>query len=274
VSTASKVARFFRSPKGLLLILLTALTMLASVAEGVATVTPAVGVAVITAAVLDAAMLRIRHRRWEVPSGAMLTGLIIAMVLAPQEPWYVFACTAAIAVASKYAFRTRLANVFNPAAFAIVATSHLFDTSQNWWGALPDLPLPALVVLFAAGLFIADRINKMPHVLAFLGVYYALFTVAAFAAEPRLVEEVFRAPELHTAIYFAFFILTDPPTSPVRYRDQVLNGVIVAVASFAVFELAGAVYYLLAGVLIGNVFETLRRLRLAAKAHKVSRERT
>ncbi len=36
-------------------------------------------------------------------------------------------------------------------------------------------------------------------------------------------------------------------------------GVIVAVVSFAIFEWAGVVYYLLAGVLLGNVWEAWRR---------------
>jgi hypothetical protein len=61
------------------------------------------------------------------------------------------------------------------------------------------------------------------------------------------------------ALYFAFFILTDPPTSPVKYRDQVICGAIVAVVSYAVFEWVGAAYYLLAGVLAGNLWEAWRR---------------
>ena len=37
-------------------------------------------------------------------------------------------------------------------------------------------------------------------------------------------------------------------------------GLIVAVVSFAFFELAGVVYYLLAGLLAGNVWEAWRRV--------------
>ena len=85
--------------------------------------------------------------------------------------------------------------------------------------------------------------------LAFLGVYYLLFTVTAFAGDPAWVSEVFRTPDLQAVLFFAFFILTDPPTSPVRYRDQLVFAVIVAAVSFAIFEWIGAVYYLLAGVL-------------------------
>ena len=62
-------------------------------------------------------------------------------------------------------------------------------------------------------------------------------------------------------MFFAFFILTDPPTSPARYRDQIVCGALVAFVSYAVFELMGVVYYLLAGVLVGNVWEAWRRWR-------------
>jgi Na+-translocating ferredoxin:NAD+ oxidoreductase RnfD subunit len=126
-------------------------------------------------------------------------------------------------------------------------------------GALPDLPPIAVVVLLAAGVYLADHINKISLVLVFLATYYALFTVMTFLANPAPVAEVFRAPDVNAALFFAFFMLDDPPTSPVRYGDQVRFGLIVAVASFAAFELLGGVYYLPLGLLFGNVWEAYRR---------------
>ena len=101
----------------------------------------------------------------------------------------------------------------------------------------------------------------MPLVLVFLGSYYLMFTVTAFLADPRGVAAVFRSPDLHAVLFFAFFILTDPPTSPVKYPDQLVCGVIVAAASYAIFEVTGAAHYLLSGVLVGNVWEAWRRMR-------------
>lgn len=211
---------------------------------------------------IDAPILRVRGGAWEFPSGALLTGALVAMVLSADEPWYVVAITSAVGIASKYVARTRMANVFNPAALALVVTFYIFDTAQNWWGALPDLPVAALVVLIATGVFMTMRVNKLPMVLAFLGVYYGVFTAIAFAAEPVQVAEVFRAPDLQMALFFAFFILTDPPTSPTKYVDQVVCGAIVGAVSVGVFEWLGAAYYLLAGVLAGNLWETARRVRV------------
>lgn len=108
-------------------------------------------------------------------------GLVSAVAIAP---WYVAASTSALGVVSKYLFRTRSANVFNPAALALVGTFYVFDSGHSWWGALPELPPAALAVLLATGMFITDRVNKTPLVLMFLGGYYLLFTATAFMGDP------------------------------------------------------------------------------------------
>lgn len=251
--------RFFWTPKGLLIAILTILLILAAPHEGVRAVAPGLLSAVAAAALLDAAILRSRRTHWNFPGGAILTAMIVAMVLRAQEPWYVVTVTAVLGVLSKYLLRSRAANVFNPAALAIVITFFVFHTGQSWWGALPEVTPIAQLALAGGGILIADRVNKMPLVLAFLGSYFLLFSVTAFVGSPQHVAEIFRAPDLQAALFFAFIILTDPPTSPVRYPDQLICGAIVGIVSYAVFEWAGAVYYLLAGVLAGNLWEAWRR---------------
>jgi Na+-translocating ferredoxin:NAD+ oxidoreductase RnfD subunit len=255
------VRHFFKTPKGLLTIVLIVLAALAAPHEGVRTVLPPLLSAVAVAAALDVLILRTRHTRWEFPSGAVLTALIVGMVLSAQTPWYVVTITSAFAILTKYIIRTRAGNVFNPAALAIVATFPVFHAAQSWWGALPEVVPMVQAILVITGVFIADRVNKMPLVLAFLAIYYSLFTFTSFVSDPAWVSEVFRTPDLQAALFFALFILTDPPTSPVRYPDQLVFAAIVAAVSYAVFESTGAVYYLLAGVLVGNMWEAWRRVQ-------------
>jgi Na+-translocating ferredoxin:NAD+ oxidoreductase RnfD subunit len=271
------VRQFFRTPKGLLIVILLVLLVPAAWSEGIALVAPGLAGAAGTGMLLDVAILRLRERKWVFPDGALLTGLIVAMILSPHEPWYVAAITSAIGVVSKYLFRVHTANVFNPAALALVGTFYVFDTAQSWWGALPEIAPAALAVaglgvLFATGIFISDRVNKMPVVLSFLGTYYALFTVSAFLGTPARVAELYRAPDLQAALFFAFFMVTDPPTSPPRSRDQLIYGVIVAVVSYLAFELIGAAYFLLAGLLLANVWEAWRRSQ--SRAAKAARQPT
>jgi len=251
--------KFFKSPKGLLTLLLAGLVGVAAPWEGLWRIAPGLTAAGLTGMAIDAPILRWRTGRWQFPSGALLTGVIVAMLLSPFEAWPVAAITTVIGVLSKYAIRTRSANVFNPAALGIVATFYVFHTGQSWWGALGDLPLWAVAVLVGTGAFITDRVNKAPLVLVFLGIYWLLFGLTAFIGEAGHVAEIFRPPDLQMALFFAFFILTDPPTSPVKYRDQAVFGALVAFVSFAAFQWIGAAYYLLAGVLVGNVWEAWRR---------------
>jgi len=254
-----QLRRFFRTPKGLAILTLVPLVVAAAVGSSVALVMPLVLASVAAAMVVDAPILRAREHEWTFPDGALLSGLFVAMILSPHEAWYIGAVTSVVAIASKYLARVGKANVFNPAALALVATFYVFDTGQSWWGALAELPPVALVLLFATGIFITRRVNKSAAVLAFLGCYYLLFTITAFVGNPARVSELYRAPDLHAALFFAFFMVSDPPTSPPKPRDQIVFGAITAVASYAVFELLGAAYFLLAGLLVANVWEAWRK---------------
>ncbi|MES2179931.1 MAG: RnfABCDGE type electron transport complex subunit D [Gemmatimonadota bacterium] len=253
--------RFFRTPKGLLVVILTLLTALAASAEGYARVAPGLVGAIGIAMVIDAPLLRWRRGRWHFPSGALLSALIVAMILSPHEPWYVTTITSAVAVLSKYPLRARTANVFNPAAFALVATFYPFHTAQSWWGALPESAPALLIVLFATGGYITYKVNKIPVVLSFLGVYFLLATLNAFAGDAAGVAELFRTPDVNAALFFAFFMVTDPPTSPPKTRDQLIFGAITGVSAYAAFALIGAAYFLLAGLLVANGWEAWRRIK-------------
>ena len=262
---AAALRRFARTPKGLMTLTLVVLAGAAGMSIGFNRIASTLLAAVLAAAVVDGPILRARGRWWVFPDGAVLTGLFVGMVLSAFEPWYVAAVTSAVAVISKYMVRGRTANVFNPAALGLVVTFYVIGTGQDWWGALTDAGPVGLALLFATGVFIVDRVNKMPLALAFLGCYFLLFTTTAFVGEPRLVAEIFRSPDVNAVLFFAFFILTDPPTSPAKYRDQIACGALVAVASFAIFELTGAAHYLLSGVLVGNVWEAWRRRQSDAR---------
>ena len=256
-----RVIRFFKTPKGVLIIILVSLTAVSAPGEGARAVLLNMGSATVIAGVVDLIILRLRKNVWQFPSGAVLTAMIVTMVVRAQEHWYVPVTVSVVALISKYAIRTRSANVFNPAAFALVSMMYLLPMGQSWWGALPDVsPVWLRAVLLVGGIYIADRVNKMPLVLSFLGAYFFIFAVSAYLGDPRRVAEIFRSPDVEAALFFALIILTDPPTSPARYRDQWICGIIVAAVSYAVFEIFGVVYFLLAGALAGNVWAAWRRV--------------
>jgi Na+-translocating ferredoxin:NAD+ oxidoreductase RnfD subunit len=98
-------------------------------------------------------------------------------------------------------------------------------------------------------------------VLVFLGTYYTLFTIAAvFGGENAEVAAIFRTPDVHAALFFALFMLDDPPTAPIHYEDQVAYGVIVATVAYLLMMQFGVVYYLPLALLVGNAWESGRRM--------------
>src|SRR5205823_5996178 len=75
------LGRFFRTPKGLTLLVLGAMTIVATVGEGARLVVPGLVAAIVAAAVIDAVVLRLRKKRWVFPDGALLTAIIVVAVL-------------------------------------------------------------------------------------------------------------------------------------------------------------------------------------------------
>jgi Na+-translocating ferredoxin:NAD+ oxidoreductase RnfD subunit len=250
--------RYLRSPKGRLSLILGAIMGLGMIVTGRQTVA-ITALAVGTSVLLDMCMWAIRRREFVAPSGAILTGLLIGAVLSPIEHWYVVMNTAAFAILSKHLIRTRWSNILNPAACGLVVSGLVLGHAESWWGALPDAGLFGALEVLLLGLLVVQQINKFPLVLSFLGTYFLLFTLVTVLGDPSLATEVFRTPDVNAALFFALFMLDDPPTAPIRYGDQLVFGALVAAVAYAVLLRFGTVYYLSAGLLVGNIWESWRR---------------
>ena len=262
----ASMPRWLRSPKGLFTAILLLLAVPAAQHAGWMLVLPGLASAVPFAMLLDAPLIRWRDGRWRIPDGAVLTGMLVGVVLSPHVSWRVAAGTAALAIGAKHVLRVKRANVFNPAAAGLVASYHLFDSGQNWWGALPELPPAWILLLGATATFMAWRLHKLPLLLVLLGVHFALATMSTYVVDPVRVAALYRPPDLHMVLFFAGFMATDPPTSPPRAGDQLTYGVIAGVAGFALYLTIGAVYFLLGGLLVANVWEGWRKWKRAGSA--------
>jgi Na+-translocating ferredoxin:NAD+ oxidoreductase RnfD subunit len=253
-SIYERVWRFGRTPKGSLLGVFGSLLSVMGSLTGWPIVFPHVISGIAGASVVEL----IARRRMAWPSSAVLSGMIVAFVLGPETAWWVTLCVGALATASKYLLRTTRGHIFNPAALALLVSIPLFATGQSWWGAGADLPLPFLLLVLAGGAVIVDRINKFPLVLSFVGVYFSVFSLAGMA-NPGGVAEMFRAPFVQAALFLALFMLTDPPTSPSRYVDQVWVGALAAGTACAAQLLGLGQAYLLVGVLAGDAALAVQR---------------
>jgi NQR2, RnfD, RnfE family len=254
-----RIRNFSKTPKGLVTIILIIFLAMAAPGQGFRAVMKGLLSAAIAAGLVDLIILRARKKVWEFPSGAVLTAIIVAMVLRAQEPWYVTTITSVAAVLSKYLFRTRSANVFSPAALAIIASFYVFHTGQSWSGALTDV-LPVAKVALLGG----RSVHRGPGQQAAAGadISGSLFSAVHGHGLRRQSTNGGRNIPDSRRRGRAVLRLHHPDRSAdiagkVSRPDRL--GLIVAVVSFAFFEWAGVVYYLLAGVLAGNVWEAWRR---------------
>jgi Na+-translocating ferredoxin:NAD+ oxidoreductase RnfD subunit len=251
--------QFLRTPKGTLLAIFLGLFALGASAIGWSVAVPHMLAAVLGASLAELAIDRLDGRRLRWPSSAILSGMIVGFVLGPDTPPAFTVAVGILATLGKHVLGTDRWHAFNPAALALLVSALAFGTGESWWGALPDLSWPFLTVLIAAGAFIVNRINKFPLVLSFLAALFALSTVLGLF-DAATAAEMFRTPFVQAALFLALFMVTDPPTAPSRYAEQIATGVLVGGASVIAFALGAGQVYLLVGVLVGNVALAIRRV--------------
>ncbi len=262
-----RARQFLRTPKGSLLAIFLALFALGATAVGWSVAVPHMLAAVLGASLTELVISRFERRPVAWPSSAILSGTIVGFVLGPATPHVTAGAVGILATLGKHLFATDRWHVFNPAALALLISVPLFGTGQSWWGALPDLSWPFEIVLVAAGAFIVDRINKFPLVLSFLGALFAL-SVALGRIDAVTASEMFRTPFIQATLFLALFMVTDPPTAPARYGEQLTIGLLAGATSVAAAALGAGQVYLLVGVLAGNIAYALRRWSVQRVRHR------
>jgi Na+-translocating ferredoxin:NAD+ oxidoreductase RnfD subunit len=246
------VSKVLRTPKAQMLAIFVILLAIAIPSAGGAALAPLLAAAIVPACLIDGIWLSAKSRRVRFPMSALLSALFVVSILSVEESWLVVAWTSALAVLSKRILTTSRGHIFNPAALALIWAPIVFGSGESWWGALGDVPWFWMILLVAAGVFLTDRLNKFPLVLSFLTAYFGFFSIASvFSA--HAVAEMFRDPFLQAALFLAFFMLTDPPTSPNRYVDQVWFGILAALTAGMSQLLGAGQVYLLVAVLVPNV---------------------
>lgn len=256
--------RFLKAPKGYLLLILVCLTLVAALRPSDHLGLINAAVAVVTGLVIDGTVALFQKRKRLFSDGGVITALIIADVLSHATPWPIVVATVAVALLSKHLLKIKRKPIFNPAAFGLLVAIMLFNTGQSWWGSLALLPPGLILLLLIAGVLITVRVNKFPQVATFLGTYFGLLLVMAILHLGQAADTpgyALRIPFVNTALYFAFFMLTDPPTTPASYGKQVLFGIVVASVGVVVFALYGGLAYLLIGLLAGNAGKAIMDLR-------------
>lgn len=142
---------------------------------------------------------------------ALITTLSLTILVRADAAW-LMGLAGVLAIGSKFVIRAGGKHVFNPANFALVVLSLGLDgvwTSPGQWGTS---------VLFAAifaglGAATTARASRLDTPLVFLAAYAALVLGrAAWLGDPWAIP--FNSLQNGALIVFAFFMISDPKTTP------------------------------------------------------------
>jgi len=162
---------------------------------------------------------------------ALISGLSLCLLLRTDRP-DLAAAAAIVTIASKFLIRIRGKHVFNPTNGGIVAM--LLLTRDVWvspgqWGATAFFAF----LLACVGSLVVNRAARMDVTFAFLAAYCALlFGRSLYLGEPLAIP-VHRL-ESGALLLFAFFMISDPKTTPDSAPARLLFGAVVAFGAWYV----------------------------------------
>ena len=142
------------------------------------------------------------------------------------------ALAAAVAIGSKFLIRVRGKHVFNPANIAIVAMMLAFDRAWVSSGQFGSAAIGAFA-LCCLGFLVITRARRAETTIAFLAGYAALlFGRAAWLGDPLAIP--LHQLQNGTLLVFAFFMISDPKTTPDTRPGRIFFGAAVAAVAYTI----------------------------------------
>ncbi len=161
---------------------------------------------------------------------ALITCLGLSILLRADSLW-AHPLAAALAIASKFAIRTGGKHLYNPANLGVIAGVTLIPgawISPGQWGS--DVASAAWVV--ALGALVSSRAQRLDTSWVFLACYLGLAAVRVAGLGYEWTVFVHQL-ESGALLLFAFFMISDPMTTPNHRGARVAHAALVAAAAFA-----------------------------------------
>ncbi len=161
---------------------------------------------------------------------AIITSLGLSLLLKTNSP-ALFFIAGTLAIGQKFAFKMNGKHLWNPANFAIII---LVLFSDNAWVSPGQWGSSAILVLLiaVAGLNVISRVNRVETGLAFI-LSLAILEYGRTILYLGWGHEVWLHKLSSGSLWlFAFFMITDPMTSPNNKKARLIWAVCIAVVSF------------------------------------------
>lgn len=165
------------------------------------------------------------------PKSALISGLSLCLLLRTNSI-ELAVMTAVLAIGSKFVLRVRGKHVFNPTNFALVAMVLLTGSvwvSPGQWGNTAVFGF----LMASAGGLVVNRAARSDVTFAFLISYAALLIGRSlWLGEPMSIP--FHRLESGALVLFAFFMISDPKTTPDSRTGRFLFAVLVTAGAWVV----------------------------------------
>lgn len=161
---------------------------------------------------------------------AMITSLGLCLLLKVNHPSLGLAA-GAIAIGSKFFLRFQGKHIFNPANFGIAALILL--SGQAWispgqWGN----EVVTLFLIASCGMLITMKVGRWDAGISFIAVLFACEFGRTVLYQGWPVDHLVHTFSSGTLMLFAFFMITDPMTSPNARKARLLWAASLALISF------------------------------------------
>lgn len=194
------------------------------------------------------------------PLSPLITALSLTLLLRTDQVMLA-ALAAAIAIGSKFLVRIRGKHVFNPANLAIVtlmlASDHAWISSGQWGSAAIGA-----FALACLGFVVLTRAKRSETTVIFLLTYAALLFARAFWLGDPLAIPLHQLQN-GALLIFAFFMISDPKTTPNTRLGRVIYGSLVAsvaiIIQFVLYEPSAPVLALIMCAPVVPLIDMLRR---------------
>jgi Na+-transporting NADH:ubiquinone oxidoreductase subunit NqrB len=165
------------------------------------------------------------------PLSAVITSLSLTLLLRTDLVLLAI-LAAAIAIGSKFLLRCQGKHIFNPANIALVAL--MFGSDNAWvssgqWGSATI----GALALACLGLLVLTRAKRAETTLAFLLAYAALLLGrAVWLGDPLSIP--LHQLQNGALLIFAFFMISDPKTTPNTAAGRLIYGALVASVAYTI----------------------------------------
>lgn len=161
---------------------------------------------------------------------AMITALGLCLLFKANSMW-TYALAGTLAIGSKFFLRIKGKHIFNPSLFGIIVCLLITDdawVSPGQWGN----EFVLIGFFLACALLVLLKVGRIDTSAAFLLTLFGLELIRTYLFQGWSFDVLMHKFSSGTIFLFAFFMITDPVTTPKSTRSRIIWGALIGALTF------------------------------------------